>query len=228
MAHIKVCELFRSVQGEGVLSGVPSYFIRLYGCNLNCVWCDTKYSWIRQSRAEQGKDYFLMTEEEVANTLPLGDLAVPLVSITGGEPLLQNLDQLVLMAKKYSHRVLVETNGTIRPSYTLLENVDIWSVSPKLSNAGFVRDFGLEWLQDTKSFYIKLVITNPREDLVEAKTLCQKLGLRRGDVFVQPDGNRPDYSEALACLIEQNLHGGFGFRVGLQLQRVVWGHKRGT
>lgn len=168
-----------------------------------------------------------MSENDIADALPFGDVAFSLVSITGGEPLLQNIEGLVLTAKRYSHRILVETNGTIKPSKALLENVDIWSVSPKLSNAGFVREFHLEWLQDTKSFYIKLVITDPQKDLAEASTLCQKLGLRRGDVLVQPDGNRPDYSRALAQLVEENLRRGFGFRVGVQLQRIAWGHRRG-
>jgi 7-carboxy-7-deazaguanine synthase len=226
---LKVCELFTSVQGEGEVIGIPSHFVRLYGCNLKCVWCDTKYSWIRQDRAQEGVDYYLMSEDEIAKKLAFGTPEiVPLVTITGGEPLLQNIERLVALIKEYRHKIVVETNGTIKPCDELLKQVDIWSVSPKLRNCGEIVETNLSWLKFAKYYYVKFVIINPWYDLEEVYEVCSKWGIPKERVFVQPDGNRPDYSKALAELAEANLKGNWGFRVCLQLHRVAWGHKRGV
>jgi len=227
LTKLKVCELFTSIQGEGEFIGVPSHFVRLYGCNLKCVWCDTKYSWIRQERAVEGVDYKSLSTEDIARELPLGNSSVvPLVTITGGEPLLQPIEELVDKAKLLGHKVIVETNSTIKPSKKLLENVDCWSVSPKLVNSGNKTTDTLEWLFQTKHFYLKFVVTHPERDLPEVAEICERHGVERYRVFVQPDGTRPDYSVALANLAAANKN--WGFRVGLQLHRVAWGHRRGV
>jgi organic radical activating enzyme len=227
MARLRVCELFTSVQGEGELIGTPSHFVRLYGCNLKCVWCDTKYSWIRQDRALEGLDYRYMDTQEVIRELGLGEPSLtPLVTITGGEPLLHPLDDLVGQAKSLGHMVLIETNGTIQPSDRLLELVDWWSVSPKLSNSGNKTTQSLNWIQNARRFYLKFVVTHPETDLQEVAEYCEEYGLERRSVFVQPDGTRPDYAGAVASLVEANRN--WGFRVGIQLHRVAWGHKRGV
>lgn len=227
MVKLRVSELFTSIQGEGEYIGVPSHFVRLYGCNLKCVWCDTKYTWIRQDRAVEGIDYVTLDTEQIVRTLGMGDpQRTPLVTVTGGEPLLQPIEELVDNSKRLGHTVIVETNSTIEPSQQLLENVDCWSVSPKLENSGNKTTAPLGWLHKTKHFYLKFVVTDPAKDLPEVAEICDANGLPRHRVFVQPDGNRPDYSVALAQLAEANRH--WGFRVGIQLHRVAWGHRRGV
>jgi 7-carboxy-7-deazaguanine synthase len=226
---LKVCELFTSIQGEGEFVGVPSHFVRLFGCNLKCVWCDTKYSWIRQDRAVEGVDFFYSDTEHITRSLGFGrPESTPLVTITGGEPLLQPLDELVEASRSFGHKVVVETNGTLTPPSNLLKKVDCWSVSPKLNNSGQTVKTRLEWLSKTKSFYLKFVIVKPDTDLAEAAELCDSNGFERQRVFVQPDGTRPDYSKALADLVEENVSKKWGFRVGIQLHRVAWGHRRGV
>lgn len=227
MVKLKVCELFTSVQGEGELIGTPSHFVRLYGCNLKCVWCDTKYSWIRQDRAVEGVDYKYMDVQEIIGSLGMGSPSlIPLVTITGGEPLLQQIEELVGEAKLLGYDTLVETNGSIRPSRILLEEVDYWSVSPKLSSSGNKSTERLDWVMRTKHFYLKFVVADPKRDLPEVAEVCDAYGFPRRRVFVQPDGTRPDYSVALASLAEANRE--WGFRVGIQLHRVAWGHRRGV
>ncbi len=95
---------------------------------MRCVWCDTKYSWFRW----EGKR---MTVEDLVNAV---DRKIRLVTITGGEPLLQDLVPLASRLKELGHKILVETSGTIRPSQKLRELVDVFSVAPKLSNSGHV------------------------------------------------------------------------------------------
>ncbi|MDD1682472.1 MAG: radical SAM protein [Methanoregula sp.] len=101
---MKISEIFRSLQGEGKNQGKPCLFIRLAGCNLNCTWCDTKYS--REGGMTMSLDSVL---EQVWRVNP------PYVCITGGEPLLQAdaLESLLASLHKRGTEIDIETNGTI-------------------------------------------------------------------------------------------------------------------
>ncbi|MDG6256714.1 MAG: radical SAM protein [Methanomicrobiaceae archaeon] len=101
---MKISELFRSIQGEGRNQGCISVFVRLAGCNLDCTWCDTRYA------REEGAD---MAPEEVA--AQVGRLGGRRVCITGGEPLLQADELLLLLDRLRADRYIVEieTNGTL-------------------------------------------------------------------------------------------------------------------
>lgn len=98
-----VHEIFYSVQMEGPFTGVPAVFVRLFGCNLSCEWCDTPQQPSDATRMEP-KD--IMAEVERLSDKPL-------VVITGGEPLRQNLGQLVRLLLIRGRRIQFETNGTI-------------------------------------------------------------------------------------------------------------------
>jgi 7-carboxy-7-deazaguanine synthase len=101
---MKITEIFRSLQGEGKNQGKPCLFIRLAGCNLNCTWCDTKYS--REGGMTMSLDSVL---EQVWRVNP------PYVCITGGEPLIQAdaLEPLLASLHKRGTEIDIETNGTI-------------------------------------------------------------------------------------------------------------------
>ncbi|MDD1713348.1 MAG: radical SAM protein [Methanoregulaceae archaeon] len=101
---MKITEIFRSLQGEGKNQGKPCLFIRLAGCNLNCNWCDTKYS--REGGMTMSPDSVL---EQVWRVNP------PYVCITGGEPLLQAdaLEPLLASLHTRGTKIDIETNGTI-------------------------------------------------------------------------------------------------------------------
>ena len=85
-------EIFHSIQGEGINSGEPSYFIRLSTCNLSCVWCDTKYTWdFRQFNYD---DHVIeLTDKEILSYID-GNFCKHVV-ITGGEPLLQQKELII-------------------------------------------------------------------------------------------------------------------------------------
>src|SRR5579875_3241805 len=78
-AHVKISEIFYSIQGEGVLAGVPSVFVRTSGCNLRCTWCDTPYT----SWNPEGKDQSL---EQISETVY--GFGAKHVVVTGGEPMI--------------------------------------------------------------------------------------------------------------------------------------------
>lgn len=96
----KVNEIFTSVQGEGIYSGIPATFIRLQGCAVGCYWCDTKYTW-----AAGGK---WMSAHEIVQ-----QITEEHVVITGGEPTLWNLDELIETINDDSeeHFIQLETSG---------------------------------------------------------------------------------------------------------------------
>ena len=139
MSHnfLQISEKFFSIQGEGKTIGAPSIFIRLSGCNLLCKsdsWtCDSIDVWKKGTRTEF-KD-ILSTEDIIG--LKNG---IHLI-FTGGEPLLhqKNIASfLSFLNTEYNLRpfVEVETNGTILPIKDLIFDVNVWNVSPKLSNSG--------------------------------------------------------------------------------------------
>ncbi len=102
-----VVEMFYTLQGEGLHSGMPAFFIRLAGCGVGCEWCDSKNSWNRA-------DFPLVPVEDiVGKAVASGTRAVV---ITGGEPMLHNLDALCGALKSAGLSIFLETSGSERPS----------------------------------------------------------------------------------------------------------------
>jgi len=102
VSSLPVMEQFYTIQGEGIHSGRAAYFIRLGGCDVGCVWCDVKESW------EIEGDQFIPIKEIVKNALiNPARLAV----ITGGEPLMHNLDALTNELQKADFETNIETSG---------------------------------------------------------------------------------------------------------------------
>lgn len=118
-----IAETFTSLQGEGILVGMPSFFIRSSGCNLRCRWCDTPYtSWLPEGER-------LPVEALVEEAMVSG---VRHAVVTGGEPLLQReVGVLTRRLRAAGLHVTVETAGTRDPDF----ECDLLSVSPKTTNS---------------------------------------------------------------------------------------------
>jgi len=102
---LQITELFTSIQGESTYIGHPCFFIRLAECNLNCSYCDTKYSFDKDSAEE-------LTINKIVELAKIS--GVKLVEITGGEPLLQkNVLKLCTELINNKFKVLMETNGSL-------------------------------------------------------------------------------------------------------------------
>lgn len=105
---MRISEIFQSIEGEGKYSGYVSTFIRLFGCNLNCSWCDSLYT-------KKSKDYIDMDISEILETVQR--LHSPCVTLTGGEPLLYIYDVVPLLTSlaslKFIHDIHIETNGSV-------------------------------------------------------------------------------------------------------------------
>ena len=101
-ATYPIVETFHSVQGEGIWTGVNAFFIRLGGCDVHCPWCDTKHSW-NARRHPQTSIQDLGAVAKAANPA--------IVVITGGEPLMHDLNPLTAEIKRLGMRVHLETSG---------------------------------------------------------------------------------------------------------------------
>ena len=109
---LRITECFLSVQGESTWAGLPCFFIRLARCNLRCVWCDTTYSF----HGGETRSLGALLDETAAQ-------GVPLVELTGGEPLAQpGCNVLAELLLEAGHTVLIETGGSL-PIDTLPDGV---------------------------------------------------------------------------------------------------------
>lgn len=132
-----VSEVFYSIQGEGQTIGIPAVFLRLGGCNILCKsdsWtCDTIDVW-KKGKITKFEDVF---DESKIHNLEYGAHLI----ITGGEPMMHKSAIILFLnwfreTYKFTPIIEIETNGTIIPDRILLDKVDYWNVSPKLSNSG--------------------------------------------------------------------------------------------
>ena len=177
---LEINEIFESVQGEGLLAGTPFTFIRLQGCNLRCVYCDTKQAW------EKGKGVIMTEEEIVAKVEGFGH---KWIEITGSEPLLQNLQPLLVKLRGddlQKYRVELQTNCSLNPmQYSLISRI---SLSPKLSSSGMVKymRYGyMSWLNPGDE--VKFVISN-ESDFKEALLLLRLNRTKASIIFTPVDG----------------------------------------
>ena len=120
---MKISEIYRSIQGEGILTGTESLFLRTSGCNLRCRFCDTPYT----SWSPEGED---LSVNEIMDRLEEWDCHH--VVLTGGEPMLfSELIPLTQRLRQQQRHITIETAGTLYLPVTC----DLMSISPKLSNS---------------------------------------------------------------------------------------------
>jgi organic radical activating enzyme len=117
-ASLPLMEHFYTLQGEGRYTGYASYFLRLGGCDVGCVWCDVKESW------DASKHPLVQIESMVKFVV---DEKAPIAVITGGEPLMHNLGELTLTLKNNGIRTHIETSG----AHPLSGDWDWICLSPK-------------------------------------------------------------------------------------------------
>lgn len=216
--RVRVLEIFASLQGEGNNLGRPAVFVRLAGCPIRCIYCDTKYSWDFNAGVEMG------VEEIVAKALALS--VVGHVVVTGGEPLIwqrRGLEELACALRALGS-VEVETSGAYPPTPELDRCVDFYDVSPKLSNAGVKAPFSPFYASSPKAWF-KFVVSNA-DDVEEVERFVVAYGIPRGRVFLMPMAESPEeHGEALRRIWDAAVRG--GFRVTPRLHIMAWGNARG-
>jgi len=219
-----ITEIFRSIQGESTYAGLPCIFVRLTGCNLRCTWCDTAYAFYGGVK---------MTVDEVferVRELSMADAGakprIPLVELTGGEPLLQpDVYPLAERLLAAGHTVLIETSGERFAGKLPREVVKI--VDVKCPDSGEADTFDMANLDalDRKD-EIKFVISS-RRDYEFARDFTRQHGLTErvhqvifSPVMADPEGKWPEMDRR--ALAEWILEDGLPVRLGLQLHKFVW------
>jgi 7-carboxy-7-deazaguanine synthase len=222
-----ITEIFKSIQGEGTRAGLPCIFVRLTGCNLRCIWCDTAYAF--HGGKKMTVDEVLVRVDELAGRregAPGSKAAVPLVELTGGEPLLQeDIYPLAegLLARGYT--VMIETSGE-RYIGQLPKNV-IKIVDVKCPDSGEADTFEPRNLEamDGKD-EVKFVLSTRRDyefarDFTAQHRLAERVRqVLFSPVFEDPEGKWQGLQPR--TLVEWILADGLPVRLGLQLHKFVW------
>jgi 7-carboxy-7-deazaguanine synthase len=227
---MKIAEVFYSIQGEGMLAGVPSVFVRTSGCNLRCTWCDTPYtSWAPEGEEQQMGPLLADIRRRWATH----------VVVTGGEPMIQEgITRLTERLKDFDLHITIETAGTVYQKVTC----DLMSISPKLANSTPHRREGgrraaahdnlryqpevLKQLMAEHPYQLKFVVSAPG-DLEEIEKIITETEADRSRVILMPEGTDVDqiYERArwLVDICKTNR-----FRYGPRLHIDIYGNQRGV
>ena len=205
---MKICEYFRSIQGEGITIGIPTYFIRTAGCNLRCDWCDTVYA--QEGGMEASVDEIMDGIDDTEY-----------VCITGGEPMLQK-DILKLIDKllKAGKRIVIETNGSKDISKIPKDDRIIVSMDVKCPSSGMSEHFLYSNLDHIgKKDQLKFVIGD-MIDLNYAMRFLREHTVYATVIFCAVGGMN------LLPIAEEVLRRKLDVRVLPQLHKMIWGDKR--
>ncbi|MFM4822377.1 7-carboxy-7-deazaguanine synthase QueE [Aeromonas hydrophila] len=208
--HYPINEIFQTIQGEGVFTGLPAIFVRLQGCPVGCPWCDTRHTWVVDPAREVGIEAVLdcsnesdgwskmSTEQILVSFQQLGYQARHVV-ITGGEPCLYDLQDLSAALIEAGYQVQIETSGTSE----ILTHEQTWvTVSPKINMKG-----GLPVLVSAleRANEIKHPVATERH-VEELDALLATARLRENVVIaLQPISQKPRATQlAMATCIARN------------------------
>jgi 7-carboxy-7-deazaguanine synthase len=223
---LKIAELFHSLQGEGSLIGVPSFFIRTTGCNLRCSWCDTPYTSWQPEGSEMSLD---------AICAELQRHPVRHVVVTGGEPMIA--PEIIVLTERLralGMHITVETAGTVFKAVAC----DLMSISPKLANSTPEGPWAaqherlrlqvdvLKKLITSYEYQLKFVIAAP-EDLAELKSLAVALNAPAERVILMPEGIDPVSLRERALWLAE-ICKSEGFRFSPRLHVDLYGNRRGV
>jgi 7-carboxy-7-deazaguanine synthase len=199
---LKITEIFASIQGEGLRQGYPTLFVRFSGCNLKCPFCDTQYAW------KEGIEY---STHQVIEEIKKLKVRFPAqwVCLTGGEPLLQAVAELVKELKKEGFNIQVETNATLFQDIP----VDWYSVSPKPDQYFFHPEYR------KKAKEVKVILT---KDLnFESIRRLREEFPEKTPILLQPQSNRKWSMDLGMKLLRQALKGGLkNIRLSIQLHKI--------
>lgn len=207
---MKICEVFRSIQGEGKTIGFPTLFIRMSGCNLRCSWCDTTYS------MEGGRELSVQDILELAADEDH-------ICVTGGEPMLQkDCPDLLRALASEGKNVVLETNGSVDLSSvpqldSIVISMDIKCPSSGMQDRMLFDNIGLLRKKDQLKFIIA-----DYTDMSHATDVMEKYSPGCECIF-SPVGGMD-----LEPLAEDVLGRRLRVRVLPQLHKIIWGNRTGV
>lgn len=213
---MRVSEIFYSIQGEGIQIGLPTVFLRLFGCDLRCSWCDTMY-------AVEGTDFTTIDIDSVFNQIE--DLNCRRVCITGGEPLLQKKELIDLTSKLISaeYHIVLETSGHRTPPDIFWNDNVLISMDCKCPSSGMDKKMDINLFEKLRHCdQLKFVIKDEK-DYSYAKQMLETYNIKANIIFQPVDDL--DMKWLFESVLKDNLN---NVRVITQLHKMVWGQKRGV
>ena len=204
---LKIQEIFYTIQGEGIYSGYPAVFVRLGGCNLACKFCDTEFETFQEMNIVE-----ILSEVKRVININSKNIINHLVVITGGEPLLQPVENLCKLLISEQMLIQIETNGTIFRN--LPQEVKI-ICSPKISNNKYHYP-RLDIFQKIDAF--KFIISKNNREYQNLPDFIEKI---KQPIYLQPmdemdeKKNLDNQQYALElCLLK-------GYRLSLQIHKIL-------
>lgn len=215
MANYKVVEIFSSINGEGVRAGQLAVFVRMQGCNLNCTYCDTKWA------NEEDCRFHWTSTEEILDVVRL--MRVKNVTITGGEPLLQEniMELLQALSEEPELRVEIETNGSVplKP-FAEMKNPPSFTMDYKLPGSEMedkmcLENFSCLTEKDTVKFVVK-----DYEDLCRARDIIREYQLTgRTHVYLSPVYGEIELEEIVNFMKSNQMN---DVTMQIQMHKIIW------
>lgn len=203
---MKVCEIFKSIQGEGPEIGTPTLFIRLSGCNAFCDFCDSKYSW------KTGKKYTTKQLVKVIESYEINH-----ITWTGGEPTLQIEEirkVIAWLGRNYKHSI--ETNGSL--IHDMLNEFNYVVVSPKKQLK--------EWFIPQQA-YIKMVCEDKKDVEYWLEKVIYAFCIDKSRCYFMPEGtDEKQLKKNSKWLIKECMKHNIKFAPRIHIN--IYGKKRGV
>ena len=212
---MKVVEKFVSINGEGSKAGQLAVFIRFAGCNLDCVYCDTKWA------NEKDVSYSEMSKEEIYEYIKNTD--VKNITVTGGEPLLQDgiYEFLEYLSLDKELSVEIETNGSVDISlFKKIDNTPSFTMDYKLDYSKMEKKMFLDNLKKLDKRDVIKFVSGSQKDLEILKNIVEKYNLiERTKVYVSPVFGAIEPSVIVDWMIDNNLN---GMNLQIQMHKIIW------
>ena len=214
---MKVSEIFKSIEGEGLRTGLAAVFVRLHGCNLRCAYCDSMY-------AVEGDDFRQMSVEDVFAAVESYRLesGVKCVTLTGGEPLIhEGVGELLSKFSAVGYEVNVETNGTVPCKWNLPGL--FYTMDWKCESSGMSGKMKIDNMQTLcKNDVLKFVVGSA-EDLQEAESVVARLSATKmPHLFISPVFGTLSYQQIVDWMLDSKVMTENKARFQVQLHKVVW------
>ena len=221
-------EIFKSIDGEGIRTGYPVTFIRSYGCNLLCTYCDTLYAVDPQTEEDKENAFVTMTPDEILAKCK--EFGLTKITFTGGEPLIQkDAPELVALLLDNDYEVNIETNGAVDLKEFNDKLVDVLANDETLNNLIYTLDYkcpssgmedkmildNIDYLNDID--VLKFVV-GTQEDLDKMKQIVEQY-TPECNIFVSPVFGQIEPKDIVQYILDNNLQ---NVRVQLQLHKLIW------
>lgn len=216
---MKISEIFLSIEGEGIRTGAPAVFIRLFGCNLRCKYCDSMY-------AVEGDDFQNMTPQEVLEKVK--SFNTQFVTLTGGEPLIhKDVKVLLKMLDDSGYEINIETNGT-QPKPKGIRKL-ICTMDWKSISSGMQPKMKMENMMTLGEKDVLKFVVGTEEDLLDATRVIEAmerrfnaLGKRLPTFYVSPIFGAMKYEDMVNWILGNEVMRRNNVRFQVQLHKIIW------